>query len=160
MINRTRTALVLSALACGLAIGCSASPSAPTAIPLDVPGGTLLGVSLFGVVSEVIPTGLQPIKDITVSCDWCGRSGHARVITDANGNYRFSGDIAQGGGIWVRAGSSNLVVVITQEYVDPPGTDYAAVAEIDPLMDPAGARAVMINGDTRFDIQLVRIAAR
>jgi hypothetical protein len=158
MTNRRLTTIVLLLFAGELAIGCSGSSSAPTApsttpqAPLRYPNATLTGVTLFGVVADVTPTGQRPIEGVAVYCDSCGAFGHALVNTDVNGYYSFSGDLARGGGVWVRARVPNLLIVSKAGYQDPP--ELPALSAL--VEDSAGAREVMINGDTRFDIQLVR----
>ena len=84
--------------------------------------------TLSGVVSETTPTGHTPVEDVDVYCDACGEFGHTRVYTDTNGFYTFSG---------VYAG-------ITQLLVRKDG--YNVV----------GPTVPTVNGDTRFDIELVR----
>ena len=65
----------------------------------------------------------------------------------------FCGDLAQGGGVWVNRGEPTRIVVdyYNKEYEDPPG--------LPPNRHGPGWREVLIDGDTRFDIELVRRAA-
>ncbi len=164
MTTRPRTAIVALILAHGLAAGCSGASSAPTAptvlttsstIP---PAGfryptnpTLMSVAIFGVVSEVTANGPQPIEGVDIYCDSCGEVGHSSVRTDATGSYRFSGDLASGGGVWVQRGITNYLIVTKGGYQDPPGLPAPTWPST-----LAGWREVTIDGDTRFDIQLVR----
>jgi hypothetical protein len=156
MMNRTNTRLLVLILAVGLT-GCgdgsSPSPTAPSpATPqsvtrADYPNNGdygLVGVTLFGVVFESTPVGPTPIADARVYCDACGAVGHTEVRTDANGYYSFNGDLASGGGIWL-ATLTTPVSFNKEGYGDPAGMQSAA-----------GLRDVPINGDTRFDVELVR----
>ena len=61
---------------------------------------------------------------------------------DANGIYNFSGDLANGGGIWLVAGRRIPVLVQAEGYRDPSGS-------------PNFPRYVLIDGDTRSDFELV-----
>ena len=164
MTRRTLSGIVPLMLALG-AVGCSGStvptsmtaPS-PTSAQAAPPSGwvygtgfTLTGVSLFGVVSEPTPNGQAPIAGVMVYCDVCGEFGHTAVTTDANGYYSFNGDLASGGGVWL-SGPATALLVSKEGYQDPPGMTRPAP----PLPSGPGWRAVLINGDTRFDTQLVR----
>jgi hypothetical protein len=74
------------------------------------------------------------------------------AIADDNGFYHFSGDLATGGGVWLTPGVPTPIAVdYNKEYEDPPG--------IPPSRRGPGWRDVLIDGDTRFDIELVRRAA-
>ena len=164
MTTRPLAAIVALILAHGLAAGCSGASSAPTAptvlttsstIPPAWSGyptnPTLMSVAIFGVVSEVTANGPQPIEGVEVYCDSCGEVGHTSVKTDATGSYRFNGDLASGGGVWVQGGFTNYLIVTKDGYQDPPG--------LPALTWPstiAGWREVTVDGDTRFNIQLVR----
>lgn len=121
----------------------------PTSAPASwLAGYTLTGVSLSGVVYEETPTGRVGIGGAPVYCEMCGEITHTWAIADANGFYRFPGDLATGGGVWLRPGTRTVVMARTDGYQDPPGV---------PLMfNGTGWREVLIGGDTRFDIQLVR----
>jgi hypothetical protein len=149
---RLSGAIVLLVVVHGLA-GCGGSPSslpsAPTSAPQPVgpnpnaPVYTLSRVTLSGVVSEVTPTGQTPIEGVTVECDDCGESGHTWAHTDADGLYSFTG-------VWVSSGIRTLLWVSKEGYQDPAG------APAPPGLSGPGWREVTINGDTQFDIQLVR----
>ena len=67
---------------------------------------------------------------------------HTWATADANGFYSFSGDLANGGGVWLSAGLRTPVSVQANGYQDPPWL--------------GSERYVLINGDTRFDMQLIR----
>ena len=147
-------------------MGCSngSNPVGPSALPTQasvsttpVPpagpgawlgGYTLTAVSLYGLVYEETAAGRVGIAGAAVYCEVCGEGTHSWAIADANGFYRFSSDLATGGGVWLRPGAATIVGVEHDGYQDPPGT---------PLMfNRPGWRQVMISSDTRFDIQLDR----
>ena len=115
-----------------------------------LPGHTLNGVSLSGVVYELTPTGRTPIAGAVVYCEPCGEETHSFAYADEKGFYHFSGDLATGGGVWVAPGVPTPIVVgyYNKDYEDPPG--------LPPSRNGPGWRDVLINGDTRFDIELVR----
>jgi hypothetical protein len=129
-------------------------PPAPTLIPAppansSFPPGTLTGVSLSGVVYELTPTGRRPIPAAIVYCELCGQETHTFATADADGFYHFSGDLTKRGGVWVVPGVPILLAVgYNEAYKDPPG--------LPALRFGAGWREVLIDGDTRFDIELVR----
>ena len=170
MTTRPLAATVTLILAHGLAAGCSGASSAPTAptvlttstvqttsatIP---PAGSgyptnpiLMSVAIFGVVSEVTANGPQPIEGVEVYCDSCGEVGHTSVETDATGSYRFNGDLASGGGVWVQRGFTNYLIVTKDGYQDPAGLPAPTWPST-----IAGWREVTVDGDTRFNIELIR----
>jgi hypothetical protein len=122
-----------------------ALPPAPgTATP------TLRGVSLSGVVYELSVTGRRPIPGALVYCEPCGEATHTFATADGNGFYHFSGDLARGGGVWVVAGVPTPISVgpYNEDFTDPPG--------LPALRQGPGWREVLIDGDTVFDIELVR----
>ena len=76
------------------------------------------------------------------------------VLADEAGFYQFSGNVASGGGVWLTPGVATEIFVgrsYNPDYEDPPG--------LTPAHRGPGWRAVLINGDTRFDIELVRRVA-
>jgi len=127
----------------------SPSPAPPPAAPVPPPpasgswlaGYTLTAVSLSGVVYESTPAGAAPIAGALVYCELCGELTHTWATADANGFYSFSGDLAKGGGVWLSPGIRTPLFVQANGYQDPPGV---------------GERYVLINGDTRFDMQMIR----
>jgi hypothetical protein len=136
------------------------TPLTPSPLPLPVvrppppkwPADyTLMGVSLSGVVYELTPTGRTPIAGAIVYCEPCGEGTHTFANADDNGFYHFSGDLATGGGVWVAAGFPTGIIVglYNKDYQDPPGL---------PVGPAPGSREVLIDGDTTFDIELVRRA--
>jgi hypothetical protein len=110
----------------------------------------LTSASLSGVVYELTPTGRTPIPRAVVYCELCGKETHTFATADDNGFYLFSGDLATGGGVWLTPGVPTLLLVsfYNPGFQDPPGPQV-------PSSGP-GWRAVLVNGDTRFDIELVR----
>jgi hypothetical protein len=161
---RHRTSVVGGVLVLALVLGgCGtespATPLTPAPIPQAVvpapaPGPTTLrGVSLSGVVYELTPTGRTPIAGAIVYCEPCGKETHTFATADDKGFYHFSGDLASGGGVWVAPGVPTPIAVgyYNKDYEDPPG--------LPAMRQGPGWREVLIDGDTRFDIELVRRAA-
>ena len=126
------------------------APQAPAPSP-SFPPGTLTGVSLSGVVYELTPTGRRPIPKAYVYCEACSEQTHMFVLADEGGFSQFSGDVASGGGVWLTPGITTDIAVggsYNPDYKDPPG--------LTPARRGPGWREVLIDGDTRFDIELVR----
>jgi hypothetical protein len=165
---RYRTAILggLLSLAVG-STGCGgtdfpATPLAPSSAPPQAavnaprPGPwpsadyTLRGVSLSGVVYELTPTGRMPIAGAVVYCELCGEETHTFATANDDGFYHFSGDLERGGGVWLAPGVSTPIAVgsYNKDYDDPPGLPASRQGP--------GWRDVMIDGDTTFDIELVR----
>ena len=110
--------------------------------------------TLSGVVSEVTPNGLVPVEGVLLEESSCqdvspsppffsGKTCEPYISqttkTDKRGLYKFSG---------LYSGQGNVVWVSKEGFEDP-----------FPQHDPGnseGGEAVTIDGDTRFDIQLVR----
>ncbi len=159
---RTKTATLTTVIMAGVSLaGCggntvTAIPSAPsapsTAVAAPPPatgwsygaGYTRSAVALSGVVSEMTSAGPSPIAGVMVYCDQCGEFGHTTQFTDPSGNYRFTGDLAAGGGVWLRGDAALYLIVSKDGYQDPPGVVRS------------GWRDLRLSGDTRFDIALVR----
>jgi hypothetical protein len=114
---------------------------------------TLRGVSLSGVVYELTPNGRMPIARAIVYCEPCGEQTHTFATADEKGFYQFSGDLASGGGVWVAPEVSTPIAVglYNKDYEDPPGLPTKGYRP--------GWREVLIDGDTRLDIELVRRTA-
>lgn len=129
------------------------APAQRAALSYDVFARTsvLTAVALSGRVFETTPSGPVPITSVSVYCDACGESGHSTAITDASGFYSFSGDIAAGGGVWTSPGFTTYLVVKKEGYQDPSGLPPFMWRDSTP-----GWREVMLEGNTRFDIELVR----
>jgi hypothetical protein len=126
--------------------GCGSStgptlPSAPPAVaPAPVPQpGPQSTYTLSGVVSELTPAGQVPVQDVRLYCDSCGSPvGHTFTSSDVNGFYSFS---------WAQNGVHPLLVWKEgYDVIDPTRT----------LADGRAVKNATVNGDTRFDIQMVR----
>jgi hypothetical protein len=163
MRHNTLVGIALLVLAQGLS-GCGGTDSLPTPLgPSPVPPQaapppkswpadyTLTGVSLSGVIYESTPAGRVPIPGVRVYCELCGTETHTFVTADANGVYVFPADLASGGGVWL-SGEPIPVFVENRGFRDPTGLPPF------PRVCPPGfsCREVLVNGDTRFDIELVR----
>jgi hypothetical protein len=155
MKNRTRAALVLLGVAIGLA-GCDGgrpqTPTGPSTVqppvqapvpPSAFPPGALSDYTLSGVVFEMTATGRTPIEGVSVYCELCGAETHTQTISDSNGFYSFTG-------VWDAGVSATPIWVRKDGYTDPVGFVTP------PNLPGPGWRAVLIQGDTRFEIELVR----
>jgi len=155
MTNRPQIGIVLPVLVLALA-ACSDSssswtapaplaPSPPPTRPSDPPsfppaGYTLSNVTLSGVVFEDTLNGRAPIEAVSVYCELCGAETHTWTSTDSNGFYEFIG-------VWTSGINATPVLVRKDGYIDPVGL---------PKLTNPGWREVVVNGDTQFDMQLVR----
>jgi hypothetical protein len=111
----------------------SPSPSSPTS-----PAAPVLTYTLSGVVFEMTAVGRTPIQEVSVYCDSCGDPlGHTFSDTDANGFYSFS---------WTANGHTALIV----------RKDGYRLAGNPPAGPVDGWIVAAVNGDTRFDIELVQ----
>jgi hypothetical protein len=122
------------------------APSSPTPPPSAAsvpqpwpPGPFAPNVTLSGVVFEIVQDAEVPIERVWVYCELCGEETHSGTYTDNKGFYTFKG-------VW---GNAVPILVAKDGYQDPPGTTYASP------FGP-GSRDVIVNGDTRFNIQLAR----
>ncbi len=106
---------------------------------LDIELDRLVFYILSGIVFEVTPGGQVPIEGVQIYCDSCGSPvGHTYVYTDADGFYRLP---------WSTNGVHPLLVTKAgYEIFDPSG----------PLRDPFGGINATVQGDTRFDVRLVK----
>lgn len=93
---------------------------------------------LSGVVFEITGGGAVPVEGSHVYCDSCGDGGHSSVETDSEGHYAFPA---------VYNGDTPIIIS---------KAGYAVVAPIRTLQDGSGMKNVTVNGDTRFDVELVR----
>ena len=153
MTNRLRPWIVLSVFVLGL-IGCSSDPhplpAAPSLPPVvsspGVPVYTLSNVTLSGVVFEETASGRVPIEGVDVYCEPCGAETHTWASTDSKGFYLFTG-------VWTDPDHFPTRIFISKDgYGDPPGLPTPTP----PNPSGSGWREVVVNGDTRFDVQLVR----
>jgi hypothetical protein len=128
------------------ACGSSAVPTAPTPpptssvppppVPQPIPRPTY---TLSGVVSELTVAGEVPAEGVQLYCDSCGSpNGHTFTSSDANGFYSFS---------WARNGVHPLLV-----WKD----GYTVIDPMGRLADGTAVKNATVDGDTRFDILIVR----
>jgi hypothetical protein len=132
-----------------------ASPAPPTSQPPVPPGPfgyTLAAVSLSGTVYEVTPEGRVPIPGIGVYCELCGTETHTWAVADSKGFYIFPADLSTGGGIWLSA-RNTPVLVESRGYRDPDGFSGSCSW----LSDRYSCREVFIQGDTQLDVELVKL---
>ena len=95
--------------------------------------------TLKGLVFESTATGRLPVDGVHVYCDGCGSPvGHTSFFTSGDGLYSFG---------WAYDGTMPLLVH---------KEGYAVVGATDVLSNGMSRRSVTINGDTQFDIELVR----
>jgi hypothetical protein len=148
----TRLQLVAALVIVQLTAGCGAvsppMPSSPSpavaSAPTNFTGppvrtGFVPNITLSGVVFEMVQDQLVPIQGVAVYCELCGEGTHSWASTDSKGFYRFTG-------LW---GNYFPISVEKAGYQDPPGTRSTTG------WGP-GWRDVTINGDTRFDVELVK----
>ena len=96
--------------------------------------------TLSGVAFERTPTGTAPIGGVQIYCDGCGSPyGHTFVYTDAIGFYSLS---------YTYSGT-NPLLIRKDGYSDPDGQPVGPVQGY-------LSRQAMVNGDTTFDIELLR----
>ena len=124
-------------------------PAAAVALPsprAPWPSGPFTaGVTLSGVVFEVTPAGRVPVEGAWVYCELCGEQTHSWSLTDAHGVYRFSG-------VWALGGVPTSVWIGKDGFLDPLGLPQPTP----PNPSGPGWREVRIEGDTRFDADIVR----
>lgn len=114
----------------------SLSVSADTRVDFHlVPKPTFI---LAGVVFEVTSGAAVPVERASVYCDSCGDGGHSWLETDSQGRYAFPAVY-----------NGTTPIIITKD-------GYFVVAPSRTLQDGSGMKDVLVNGDTRFDIELVR----
>ena len=151
MTSRTRTSVVLSTAILALS-GCSeSSPSLvaphtpPPVVQKPEPETFRAEVTLSGTVFEETASGRTPIERVWVYCEPCTADTHASVYTDSKGFYRFSG-------VWTNGTFPTRISAQKDGYEDPKGLPTPTP----PNPSGPGWREVVINGNTQFDIQLVR----
>lgn len=93
--------------------------------------------TLSGVAFEITPTGQAPIEGVEVYCAACGPSGDVFSLTDSSGRYLLS-EVVPGLHALLVSKAGFALVDPTRRIVDYDEKD------------------VTVEGDTRFDIQLVR----
>jgi hypothetical protein len=159
MTNRVLNGVVLLVLfgavsSCGdnLTPPSPASPSNAITPQLTPPLGSVLAdATLFGMVYEVVaasPRQIRGIEGVAVYCEQCGESTHNYAYTGSAGNYRFPP------GVWTEGRPTFPVRIWIGKdgYKDPAGLPKPTP----PNPSGSGWREVVINGDTRFDVELVR----
>ena len=149
MANRTAIGLVVFGLAQGL-VGCDGFVrSAPSQLPpvsQRTDSYTLANVTLSGVIFEETSKGRTPIEGVGVYCEPCGAESHTWTSTDAGGFYNFTG-------VWTNASHFPTSVFVQKDgFGDPEGL----AKPTPPNLSGPGYREVVVDGDTRFDVQLVR----
>jgi len=114
--------------------------SVPTP-PRAFPPGVLSNYTLSGVVFEVTATGETPIQGADVYCELCLAGTHSWALTDSKGFYSFTG-------VWTEPDVRTQLWFGKAGYTDQPGVPL--------VFNQSGWRQVLVAGDTRFDVQLVR----
>lgn len=171
MTNRTLLGFLLVVLATGLAScngASSPSPTAPsTAQPQQTPRPAGNGVDTYyvanvivsGVVYEMTPMGRVPIEGVFVRSDWFHMFPTPDVVTDSRGFFSFGPvwvcpcSLAP----WVDAGIT--AIWVDQDRYEAPAGEPTSIFNNRPgttAPPDRRLRDVMINGDTRFDVELVR----
>ena len=149
-MHRQSPGLIVPVMLLVVAVGCSQGtsfrmPTAPSPTPTapptagpppPTPGPPPVAGSLSGTVSVKTSGGTALLDGVEVYCDSCGPVGHTFVYTDAEGSYRFP-DVAGGA----------TPILIRK-------TGYAVVGATGVFPDGTGRLIVVVNGDTRFDIEL------
>lgn len=170
MANRTHTGFLLVVIVAGLASceGASPSPTAPSTAPQQQPPGPARGtpdtylvadVVLSGVVYEMTPMGRVPIEGVRVQSDNFHIFPSPDVVTDSNGFFSFRRVwvCPCSWAPWVDAGIT--AIYVEKDGYDVPAGQSASIfgRRLNPDVRPdLRLRDVPINGDTRFDVQLVR----
>jgi len=103
---------------------------------------TLTAASLSGVIYESSARGNSPLAGAVIYCELCGEITHTWATTDVNGVYRFPGELANGGGVWLAPGKPTPIIV------GGVGFDLQTWVRQD--------LNVLIAGDTRLDVVLLR----
>jgi hypothetical protein len=121
-------------------------PSIPTPAVSVLADATLSG-RVYEVVADTPPRTIG-IEGVSVYCEQCGESTHNFAYTDSRGEYVFPK------GVWTEGRPSFpiRILVAKEGYSDPPGLSKPTP----PNPSGPGWREVVINGDTRFEMELVR----
>ena len=143
----TRFAGIAFVTAATVVASCSPGKSVPstplsaTPVPVQVaaPVQPPVAYTLSGVAFESTASGRVPVEGVHVYCDGCGSPvGHTSVFTAGDGAYSFG---------W--AYNSTLPLLVQKE-------GYAVLGATEVLSNGMSRRSVTINGDTQFDIELIR----
>lgn len=157
LTSRTRTAIACVLLVHGLG-ACTGStvvptpaPPLPPVTPVPAPGSVLADATLSGKVYEIVPAAplhMVGIEGVRVYCEQCGESTHNSAYTDSTGEYVLPR------GVWTEGRPSFpiRILVVKDGYQDPAGLPRPTP----PNPTGPGWREVVIHGDTRFDMELVR----
>jgi hypothetical protein len=94
--------------------------------------------TLSGMVFEGTPNGPVAVEGVSVYCDSCGEFGHTGVYTDERGVYGFP-EVYDG---------------VTPLIIGKPG--YVVVDPSRTFSGGLEAKNALVNGDTRFDIEIRR----
>ncbi len=166
MTNRTQTGLHLLILAATLS-GCDGAPSPrPTPLPPQTPQTTGRGpdaysvaaVILSGVVYEVTPAGRVPIEGVRIVSDFFHVFPTPDAVTDSEGFFSFKRVwvCPCSWAPWVGAGITSILVE-KDGYEIPAGQPASTFGRLNHDVRPdLRLRDVPIDGDTRFDVELVR----
>ena len=119
-------------------------PVVPPRNPAQWPGPdyTLTAASLSGVIYESTARGNSPLAGAMIYCELCGEITHTWATTDVNGIYRFPGELANGGGVWLAPGKPTPITV--------GGVGFDLRTWVGQDLN------VLITGDTRLDVVLLR----
>jgi len=116
-------------------VNASTAVTASSDLQLDLRVVRIQSFALSGMVYESTPDGRVPLEGVVLYCDGCGSPvGHTFVTTDTSGFYRFE---------WTLNGKNWI------QFVSKDGYRYAGPIEQFGI-------PVNVNGDTRFDIELVK----
>jgi hypothetical protein len=140
-----RTRAIVVAIGLTMLLSACDGASRFPALPAPLVGPTIppAGGTLSGVVFELIPGGRAPIASAEVYCESCGPDGHSLTRTDSDGGYIIKGAV----------GGVNLLLVAKPGY-DLPRPDWTFPNRTS--LSWIGGVNATVNGDTRFDIELVR----
>lgn len=151
LVSTGLLALALTCWGCGddsSGTGLQPTPVAPQPIVPPRPvsdwlnGYTLSEASLSGLVYEMTAAGQVPIPGAVIYCERCGDITHTWATANADGVYRFPGDPATGGGVWLSPGQPTRIIVR--------GVNFEEQTWFGRSID------VLIAGDTSLDIVLIR----
>jgi hypothetical protein len=116
-------------------VNASKAVTSRSEIQIDIRVVRIQSFVLSGMVYENTPDGRVPLDGVVLYCDGCGSLvGHTFVTTDPNGLYRFE---------WTLNGKNWI------QFISKDGYRYAGPLE-------PGGIPVNVNGNTRFDIELVK----
>jgi hypothetical protein len=115
---------------------------APTPVPTPTPPpAAAVGGTLSGFVFEQADNGRVPVARVWVYCDACGPLGHTGMYTDDNGGYTLEG--APAGGTLLLLAKAGYKLP-RPDFILPTNSGYM------------GGMNAAVNGDSRFDIEIVR----